>query len=540
MRKLFETIKQKNVWMLLLVLAMSLFGVGDIMTANTAAVEGVAGVGKHISGDALNTEVIREQSPDLLLSDIDDRITKISPYKNPIDQIARTVGRQMKAHGMEYKHYSVDTAPITDTVSANYTENGASAHGFLPVTNPDLFNEQDTIIVNGVKGYIADGTATTEKDLMLYVCGKDSSSPQKLQVVAINGKKVGSKITVPSIGANTQLVKLGPAAIEGDIRTVAQSVLPTPETKFLQIFKAEVSETTIAQMSLKEVKWELDDQIQYAITNLRAQIESTSLKGIQGKTVVPNKKLPVYTTGGIYWDIDKEFMLPAEPANKDLVKMHRYIFGGQSGSDKKVLLMGSEFNEAISTIPYIQKQLESGKTEVHWGLTWNMITTNFGVTAARQYDLLDQMGMSDQAIVLDPEYLDKWTLIPFGSKDIDTKTNGVFDGDVNVTTEVSGVCLRYKDAHCRLKLYSPVKVTGITTSAATVTRAAGATYDFGATCTIAPATASVKDVTYVSSEPTKVSVNASGVATALASGTAVISAITADGNYTAICTVTVS
>jgi len=136
--------------------------------------------------------------------------------------------------------------------------------------------------------------------------------------------------------------------------------------------------------------------------------------------------------------------------------------------------------------------------------------------------------------------LDKWTLVPFGSKDVDLKTPGIFDGDVNVTTEISSICLRYKNAHCKSKLVRAVKVTGIATSTAVKALAVGATYDFAATNTVTPALATNKAVTYVSSQPTKASVNANGLITGLAAGTVVVSAITTDGTFSALCTVTVA
>ena len=100
---------------------MAIFGVTDVSLA--MAIEGTDGAGTHLAGgDPLNTEIIKTESPDLILPDIDERVTKISPYKVPIDQLGRLVARQMKAHGWEFKHYSVDIAPISDVVAAGLTK----------------------------------------------------------------------------------------------------------------------------------------------------------------------------------------------------------------------------------------------------------------------------------------------------------------------------------------------------------------------------------------------------------------------------------
>ena len=538
MKKVFGFLKNTNVFMLLLVLAMALFGVTDVSMA--VGVDGTDGVGKHVAGgETLNTEIIAQNSPDMLLPDIDDRITKISPYKNRIDQIARTVGRKMTAHGLEYKHYSIDIAPISDTLASALSE-GTTVSSVLHVTNVDLFNETDTITVGGIKGYDEAGTTLTSEDLMLYVNGRvTDNSVEKLSVTAINGKLVNGKKVVPAIANGTEIFMLATAAAEGDMRSYTNSSLPTPETGYLQIFKIEVGESTIAQMSLKEVNWGLNDQIEFAVTKFRAMVERASLKGVKGKTTVPGKNVPIYTTGGIYWQINKSFDLPSKPTNGDLIDMAEYVFTGQSGSNQKVLLMGSKFNAAISKIETTKQQTATA-VEEHFGVKWSMITTNFGVFAAAPYDMLDVLGMSNEAIVLDPDYIDKWTLVPFGSKAVDLKSAGIYDGDVNVTTEISSVCLRYNNAHCKLKIVETVPVTGITTSDSAETLAAGATWDFGSKLTVAPSTATNKALTFQTSNAAKATVDANGVVTAVATGSAVISAKTDDGNFSAVATITIS
>lgn len=537
-----KKLKSTGFWLFALTVIAALFGVVDVsaaMTATAVVVDGVDEVGKHITNAPLDTTITKDESPSLILPDIDDRITKISPYRNPIDQIARLAGRQMTAHGMEYKHYSIDTAPTSATVSATYNESGSSAYAYISVDNPDLFNETDTVTVVGVKGYDAAGTTVTTQDLMLYIAGKNTDSPQKLYVVAINGKYVSSKITVPTIPSGTALKIAATAAIEGDIRSYTNASLPTPITGYCQIYKAEVGESTIQKMSLKEVDWSLDDQIEIAVNKMRVGIEKSSLVGIKGKTFVPNKNAYVYTTGGILWDIEKEFEMPSLPTNADLIDFAQYVFSGQSGSNRKILLMGSEFGAAISKIGSVQKQLESKNTEIHWGLTWNMITTNEGTFAALPYDVLNEMGRSDEAIVIDPDYIDKWTLVPFGSKDLDLKASGIYDGDVNVSTEISSICLRYKNAHCKAKLKTTVSVTGITTTDSAETVEIGDTWDFASKLTIAPANATNKTITYVSSDLTVATIDADGVVTAIAEGEAVVSARTNDGNFTVIAVITV-
>lgn len=83
-----------------------------------------------------------------------------------------------------------------------------------------------------------------------------------------------------------------------------------------------------------------------------------------------------------------------------------------------------------------------------------------------------------------------------------------------------------------------IAVTGLSITPATVTLAAAATQQL--TATFSPASPSNTDITYVSSDPTKATVNSTGLVTAIATGTATITATTADGGFTDTCVVTVS
>ncbi|MEP6930655.1 MAG: Ig-like domain-containing protein [Flavobacterium sp.] len=83
-----------------------------------------------------------------------------------------------------------------------------------------------------------------------------------------------------------------------------------------------------------------------------------------------------------------------------------------------------------------------------------------------------------------------------------------------------------------------VAVTGVTLSPTTATLLVGATQQV--TPTVAPATATNKTVTYASGNTAVATVNASGLITAVAAGTATITVTTQDGAKTATCAVTVS
>ena len=83
-----------------------------------------------------------------------------------------------------------------------------------------------------------------------------------------------------------------------------------------------------------------------------------------------------------------------------------------------------------------------------------------------------------------------------------------------------------------------VAVTGVTLLPTTATLTVGETTTL--TPTVAPATATDKSVTWLSSNTSVATVSNSGVVTAVGAGTATITVTTTDGAFTATCTVTVA
>ena len=106
--------------------------------------------------------------------------------------------------------------------------------------------------------------------------------------------------------------------------------------------------------------------------------------------------------------------------------------------------------------------------------------------------------------------------------------DGTFNSTVYVRMQGHTVRAVYDDA---------VRVTGITLNKTAATISAGNTETLAAN--VAPADATNKNVTWSSDNTAVASVDANGVVTAVAAGTAIITATTVDGGLTATCTITV-
>lgn len=108
---------------------------------------------------------------------------------------------------------------------------------------------------------------------------------------------------------------------------------------------------------------------------------------------------------------------------------------------------------------------------------------------------------------------------------------GVKGGTCTITCKNSGG----QSAFCKITVLE--KVSGVTLNRSSATLYTGQKYTL--TATVTPSTATDKSVSWTSSNSKVASVNASGVVTGVAAGSAVIIAVTVDGGFIARCNVTV-
>ena len=200
--KFFERVKwlKRNVKLLVLLLVVlfllfiscSLPDGGGAQLA-MALVTGVAG-GKHVVDGPLTTDVTREAAPELLLNEIDRQIVKIRPMATPVDQLSRCAGSK-HAGSMIVDYHNVDTKPTSAKLRTSYvapaTEDDVDSDASrvkLYTDNDNIFDATDTILVQGVSGYNADGTLSSN-ELVLYVTSRDEEGG--IYAMPVNGKKIG-------------------------------------------------------------------------------------------------------------------------------------------------------------------------------------------------------------------------------------------------------------------------------------------------------------------------------------------------------------
>lgn len=426
---------------------------GDVILASV--IPGIT-TGKIVGGEPLTTTLVNENSPSLLQSEIDNRITKIRPMSTPIDQISRYKGAR-KSGSMVVDYYSVDMRPTVTKIRNSYIEPSADAvdeshtRASIATYNNDMFEVSDTFMVEGVNGYESDGVTLSKANLILYVLGKNSSNGTIL-VAAVNGKTIGNvKNCVPGIYAQANLVRMGRAATELDVQTAQFEVLPIKEQNYCQIFKMQIEQSTFMRIANKEVEWDFSDQEEAAIYDMRLGMEKTFLFGVKQKIYDMFKKETVTLSGGIWWQAGKQFeyKIDEEWTHSMLVDMMQECFTGNAGNKRKVLIGGSNFIGRLNKME-AYKTLTGDNAVVKWGIDFNELTSKFGKLYVLHSEVFDDCGKSDCGFIFDPEYIQKWSHMPFAAQTLDLKKAGIRNTDAMVLTEASCMTLRYPSAHMRI------------------------------------------------------------------------------------------
>ncbi len=391
----------------------------------------------HVTGGPLTAATVESFDTGFVLPDIDRRILKIRPMATPVDQISRAA-RSRSSASMEVKYYSVDSRPSAAKISSI---SAAEGEGFLiALANKQelkAFAKTDTVLLTGT---LAGGVAHT-----FYITGTEGKNLTALYVGPDDNFVPGG-----DAADDSSIVRMGRAAAELDVQTPQTTFVPKADDNFCQIFKAQVEQGAVLTAGLKQADVSFTDQQEAAIIDMRMGMERNFLFGSKKK--LPGADGNIYFTGGIWNQTKREFALPAQLDATTFVELCRQAFTGHGGSARKVLIGGSKCVRTLvspakdATV----KQLGAVETEVHWGLNLKVISSNFGTLYVAHSETFDLCGHENDGLIIDPEYLQKYTHIPFSAMQLDLKKSGQRNSDAVVLTEASCLVLRYPEAHMRL------------------------------------------------------------------------------------------
>lgn len=437
-------------------------GVGDV-SGSVLSADGVAtdlAEGTQLATgerSVLETSDYRKWSPDLIKDPVDQKVVQIRPYATPLDTIMRYFGTD-KINNLEFDTYSISARELQDKVKTwaqdqnnDYSDSSEGCTATLSLYNYSNFDVTDTIVVDGQAG--ADGNP-----LQLYVYSKnDNDKTFRVTIMPEQAEKItgtgggADKYKIPdsSIAVNTVLYAMGRASAETDVLSPAVEYLPKKKHGYCQIFKCQISMSNYAKMADKEIKWDLNEIEEEALFDFRRRQEVSFLRGLGGKTYDPVKKKWIYTTNGLINSISNTHTVyaGAQDGNAQIIELAKHVFVGNSGSTERFAIAGSEAIARLSKLQGIQKTQDAVKTEVIFGITWSKIVTNFGTINLAPDPELNEIGLSDRMIVIDPQFLKKKQVVNFERQQIDGKEHAITNGDLVVFTEAAGLAVYNPNVH---------------------------------------------------------------------------------------------
>ena len=388
------------------------------------------------------TRLTETMSPGLLRSEIDKRITKIRPSSTPLDQISRMAGAR-QAGSMKVQYYSVDlrtgTSELSSTVGKRTIPKDESV--MISVKDNSFLSESDTIMFPTVK-------TPAGHPLVGYVTKADN---RNVSFTPVNlTPNDDDEYDMDALPSGAPVVRMGRAAGELDVQTPQFVTLPTKKENYCQIFKAQIEESLLQRLSDKEVGWTFSDQEEAAILDMRMCMERSFLFGEKNKITVGPDNKDVMLTGGIWHQAEKDYTYtPDSLSNSAVVSMMRQAFTDSNGSKRKVLIGGSGLIEQINRLE-LSRVLTGSQHVTKWGVDFDCIVSKFGSLYVIHSEVFDLCGMENHGMIIDPEYISKYSHIPFAAERISFHKQGLRNTEAVVLTEASCLVLRYPKAHMRI------------------------------------------------------------------------------------------
>jgi len=451
MKEKFLKLKESGLFVMLLMLLCSALGVCDA-GAMSADVARPAGGGAVDTAAAVSVTETRVNSEDLVLDTIDEKVAVIRPYDVVLDTISRQIKDVKNSNNQVVRHYAIDVIELATTLSVAYA-GGTATQTSLTTADDTIFANDQTIIVDGVKGYKEDGTTVDpDRDLMLYVIEKDTAGHPI--VIAINGSGTNENARIiPAIPINTKLIRAGRAGSETQIQTDAYSGVPSNIPQFLQKFMAQVEMTELFKRADAEVDWGFTDAEEEAIFDMKRVANVTFWRGVRRRITSKNSRTKraedIYFTEGIWTQAGKEFSFGGNAIDANsIVTLMKESFTGNASGKKKIFIVGSDLLERFEQVEYTRVVYVGAKMQAY-GLEFSTIISKFGTLLVAHDQSLDDIGWADKGFVLDPDFLRKWTM-GWRVKDFDFRSSGQSDSDGRGLMEICGLVLKNPKAHVRV------------------------------------------------------------------------------------------
>lgn len=368
------------------------------------------------------------KGPEMNKATVSSKLSKLMPSNYPIDTFLRQIGKgntnsdkyefySIVARGVKAKLKSQSTAetdePVTLTLSEGIQSLSLDGDLLVPTYNVS------TASGSPVATKVADGVAV--RPLQLHIVGIDYGK-KTIDVVGVNAP-------APAIAADTEIYRMASAKDQDAAISNDPMATPTKDFNFCQRNLCTISENAFQALQDKEIDYGMTEFKEQALYDFRYQAEITSIFGStyhKGDLIDPNtQKRKLHMRGLMDFGIQNISRGAEETVEEFLNRAQQEIFSNNNGSEKRLLLYGPEFATELANSGAWSKQLEAGKTEIKWGITWKTIESNFGTVLGLMHNTLGMVGYGRAAILIDPANVRRIEQVPLSMQDLDLKKAGI-------------------------------------------------------------------------------------------------------------------
>ena len=379
------------------------------------------------------SSVAPEDKPAHNTTTVSQKLSKIQPSNTPIDTFLRNIGSG-KTNSDVFEFYSIVSRGVKAVVGSTQLSDdviGGDKGATITLSSGVhcLSLDGDLLVpsyevVDGVAQRI-EGASFAMRPLVLHIVGINyASTARTIDVVGVNAE-------VPALLQDTELFRMASAKDQDAAISNDPMATPTKDSNFCQRNIATVSENAYQALQDKEVEYGIAEFKEQALLDFRYQAEVSSIFGSKyhknnGELIDPTtNKRKLHMRGLLDFNIPHITRSGDESVEEFLNKAMQTSFSNNNGSEKRLFLYGPDVATELANSGAFQKQLEAGKTEVKWGITWKVIETNFGTLMGIMHNALGLVGYGKAALIIDPANIRRIEQVPLTMENLDLKKAGI-------------------------------------------------------------------------------------------------------------------
>jgi hypothetical protein len=398
----------------------------------------VLGVGVAVAGEPVSQQIVDAQTNSINMPDVQRKVELYKPYQTPLltlmsDQSNGTV------EGNEYQYFAVDARGLDTTVSSGAT---------LANSSITLAVSDSLIFTKNCGAYFTSITGATKISSGRSLAGIVTGVTEGFITVKLVNPGVA---LAASDFTGVKVYRGGSAHNEKTASTTSWGAIPDMDYNYVQYFLEQIEVTDYEDMMKKQVDWNFADMKRMAIDDFKLQRERTFLNGVRSKTsiLVDGSSQDIYTCGGFLQDtgIPVESSITLSTLTGKIVNgLTKNVFTGNNGSNKRFVLGGADFIEALENVYVDGKYILAKQTDVVLGIEFIQIASMFGVLDVAYYEQLDLLGMAKTAIVIDKANIGTKDM-KGGAFNIDLKTSGISKVNAAAIEQYSTMTIKNKITH---------------------------------------------------------------------------------------------